>query len=791
MLATLKSNSFIKTETGTQHSELQVVSLARGWNFRCFGPAPGPESLGPWAVVDLPHTPFVADLDGREHWFGVCEYERIVQLPSSAPTGRVALYLGAAMHTAVVFVDGLEVGRHEGGYLPFEIDLTAALSDGQGHALTVRLDNRDNADVPPGKPYADLDFCWYGGLYRDAELRCYPALHITDAVGSGETGGGGILVRTLAAHTAGAAVNVRAHVRNATGAAADFRVEVELLHEGAVVARSRSATQVLPGDSAAPIELELRVAKPRLWSVDSPVLHTARVTLRGPGGEVLDVRSVRFGIRRISFSRSGGFVLNGRRLRLRGTNRHQEYPRAGYAAPAAAQRRDARLLKEAGFDYVRCSHYPPAPEFLDACDELGLVVMDAIPGWQFIGGERFREACHQNARDVIRRDRNHPCVVLWELSLNETQMDEDFMARLHAIGHEELPGDQMFTCGWMDRYDVFIHSRQHGAMHRWKNGDKALVVAEYGDWEFYAANEGFDQKTGAGVLPREGNSRKRRADGERGLRRQLENHVIALNDTLSSPAVFDGQWAMFDYARGYDPQRAACGVADIFRLPKFSYWFYRSQRAAHEDGGAAWSGGPVVLIASHWTPASARRVLVLGNCEEVELRLNGASLGRQLPARNTHTQHLPHPPFAFEVPAFAPGALEATGFIGGRVVATHRVATPGAPAKLEIEIATAGVNAGAGEPDVLLAHARLLDAAGTLCVSETAPVQFSLIGGAELLGPAAPEAEAGIASCVIRVPAGLKAFTLRAEATASGRKGAAQCEWCRSEAPQRVEQTRR
>ena len=351
--------------------------------------------------------------------------------------------------------------------------------------------------------------------------------------------------------------------------------------------------------------------------------------------------------------------------------------------------------------------------------------------------------------------------MLWELSLNETQMEETFMARLHQAGHEELPGDQMFTCGWQDSYDVYIHSRQHSEIHRWKNGDKALVIAEYGDWEFYAPNEGFDQKTGAGVFASWSHSRKRRQDGERGLRQQADNHIIALNDTLSSPAVLDGQWAMFDYARGYDPDRAACGSMDIFRLPKFSYYFYRSQRDASQ-AGPGWNGGPLVFIASFWTPASDLRVIVFSNCDEVELRLNGRQVGRQKPGQAWMTQCLPHPPFVFELPAYVPGVLEAHGFMDAQPVASHRVRTPEAPAQLSLEIETLEVAAEAEAADVLIAHASLLDAHGTLCLGDNAMVAFAVEGEAELLGPATLAAEAGISSVVLRVPPRCRSFQLRA-----------------------------
>lgn len=745
-----------------------IIPLDREWNFRRLPAAGG------WSRVDLPHTPFVADLDGAAHWFGECEYQRTVQWTAGGPAGRCALHVGAAMHTAVALVDGAVVGRHAGGYLPFEIDLTPFLRDGLPHTLTLRLDNRDNADVPPGKPYADLDFCWYGGLYRGAELRCYPPLHITDPVGAAVTAGGGVFVRTLAASVESARVSVKTHVQNLAAADQRFDLTVEIMDGPRSVARATLRDLAIAAGTSLAAETDLEIAQPVLWSPDAPALYHARVTLRSAGGAALDAQTVRFGVRRIAFSRSGGFILNGRRLRLRGTNRHQEYPHVGYAVPSAAQRRDARRIKEAGFDYVRLSHYPQSPAFLDACDELGLIVMNCIPGWQIIGGERFRENSFQDARDVIRRDRNHPCVVLWELSLNETQMDDAFMDRMHAIGHEEYPGDQMFTCGWIDRYDVFIHSRQHGEIHTWQNGDRALVIAEYGDWEFYASNKGFDQKTGAGIHAAWSHGRQRHRDGERGLRQQASNHIIALNDTLGSPAVLDGQWAIFDYARGYDPNRAACGVMDIFRLPKFSYYFYRSQRAATESG-TNWTGGPVIFIASHWTAATELRVMVFSNCEEVALSLNGVLLGRQKPTRSWMTQCLPHPPFIFDFPAFVRGTLEATGFIDGAPAGSHQVTTPGAPARLTLEIDTAGVVAPPDEPDVLIAHARIVDTGGTLCVVDSSPVAFALEGDAEIVGPATGPAEAGVASVVLRLPPDGGTFRLRAIRLEGGL--AATCEW--------------
>ncbi len=737
--------------------------LDRAWEFRR---CEASDVAALWHRVDLPHSPFVADLDGRGHWFGVCEYRRPVRAPRTGVGERHVLHVGAAMHTATVLVDGLELARHEGGYLPFEVDLTAALADGAEHSLVLRIDNRENPEVPPGKPYGELDFCWYGGLYRGVELHTLPALHITEAISAGEVGGGGIFLRTSHAAPDRAVVAAKVHVRNSGPVARRCRVVVELRHGGQLAVRTVSAEFELAAGAARHVEQELAWSAPALWSPARPALHEVEVAVL-EGSTIVDSRRLRYGVRRFGFSRAGGFTVNGERLRLRGTNRHQEFPRVGYALPRAAQQRDARRIKEAGFDYVRLSHYPQSPDFMDACDELGLVVMNAIPGWQYCGGAKFQDACVENARQLIRRDRNHACVALWELSLNETQMSEAFMARLHAAGHEEYPGDQMFTCGWIDRFDVFIHSRQHGQIHSWKNDDKALVIAEYGDWEFYAANEGFDQTTGAGVLAAWANSRHFRAEGERALRQQASNHQVALDDTLASPAVLDGQWTVFDYARGYHPVRAACGVMDLFRLPKFSYHFYRSQRDAAE-GGEGWTGGAVVFIASHWTPASDLRVLVFGNCDEVELSLNGRPLGRKTPDLTWQTQHLPHPPFVFDLERFEAGELVAVGRVAGREVARHVVRTPEKPVRLEVFADTLDVPPAADDADAVAVHARIVDTNGTLCVGAEPEVDFAVSGGAEIVGPAAVPAEAGIASIVVRVPAGVTGWEVSARSQGLG-----------------------
>ncbi len=409
--------------------------------------------------------------------------------------------------------------------------------------------------------------------------------------------------------------------------------------------------------------------------------------------QVVDELNTRIGIRTIAFNAGSGFRINGEQRYLRGTNQHQEYPYVGYALSDEAQYRDACKIKAAGFDYIRLSHYPHAAAFMAACDELGLVVMDCIPGWQFMGGEKFKELCYQNCREMIRRDRNHPAVILWEVSLNETAMDSVFLTRTQQIAHEEYPGSQCYTCGWTDQsYDVFIQARQHGGCKGYQNGDKACIISEYGDWEYYAQNAGLDQPGFKDLKAEERNSRQLRGAGEKRQLQQAMNFQEAHNDNRSTRAAGDGLWVMYDYNRGYDNTLEASGVMDIFRLPKFSYYFFQSQREVDHTGVNKFAV-PMVYIANYWqadTLDSMREVRVFSNCEKVKLYLNDQLLAVQSADTGRFTVNLAHPPFTFKLDRFIPGKLRAVGVTGEQEVTGHIVDTPGKASRIEISFDLCG-----------------------------------------------------------------------------------------------------
>ncbi|MCG6956090.1 MAG: beta galactosidase jelly roll domain-containing protein, partial [Gemmatimonadetes bacterium] len=342
---------------------------------------------GAWASATLPHTARIESVvtgppgSDTAQWQGVCWYRKHFRLDEESRGRKVFLNFEAAMNVADVWINGTYLGRHLGGWLPFGFDISDRVTAGGENVVAVRLDNRDNPITGP-KPLAQLDFNPYHGLYRNAHLVIKDPLHITDPILAGPPASGGVFVTYPEVGEDTATVHVRTHVRNDDTEPRSFTVRQRLVdHGGRRVVEVWSDPVRLGSRSDADVQQELHIATPALWSPRRPNLYSL-LTEVVEDGVVVDGESTRVGIRHLDIS-ADGFRINGERMFLRGTNRHQDYPYVGYALSDAAQYRDARRIKDAGFDFVRLSHYSHAPAFMDACDELGLVVMNCIPGWQF------------------------------------------------------------------------------------------------------------------------------------------------------------------------------------------------------------------------------------------------------------------------------------------------------------------------------------------------------------------------------------------------------------------------
>ncbi|MEC3908249.1 glycoside hydrolase family 2 TIM barrel-domain containing protein [Tamlana sp. 2201CG12-4] len=703
-----------------------------------------------WEDVSLPHTANVEPLITGQQWQGVCWYRKKFTLPKKFKDKHLALYFEGAMHTAEVWVNEKKVKKHKGGYLPFYIELTNDIYFDKENIITIKLSNKDDKQVPPGKPIAGLDFNYYGGLYRNVHLIAKDKVHITNSIQTDIIAGGGVFVNTLSVNNEEAELEIKTDVLNGSETEAFLVVKTSVYDvSGDLVAQSESPLKTVNKQSVEKFEDQIILKKPMLWSPETPNLYEIKIELV-KNKVVIDNESVKFGVRSIKFEEDG-FYLNGKPYKIRGTNRHQEYPYIGYALPDNAQYRDAHKIKEAGFNFIRLSHYPHSESFMNACDELGILVMDAIPGWQFFGDKEFQENCYNDIRQMVRRDRNHPSVILWEASLNESGMTEEFMDKAHNIVHEEFPGVGVYTCGWIDyAYDVFIPARQHAkAPDYWKKYNKArpIFIAEYGDWEYYAQNAGFNQKAYENLKQEERTSRQLRGNGQVRLAQQALNYQESHNDNLYNKSAGDANWLMFDYNRGYAPDIESSGVMDIFRLPKFAYYFYSSQKEFDRDN-------PVLFIANYWNDPMFNTVKVYSNCEEVELWLNDELIERRKPDTDKNSTNLLHPPFTFQNVKYKQGKLVAKGFYNGKLVEEAIRVTPRSPKKIEIAIDEFNVPVEANKNDVVFIYARIVDETGNYVPVSTNKIQFKVQGNAELIGENPIKAEAGIASILLKLKAG-------------------------------------
>lgn len=721
---------------------------------------------GEWERVTLPHTAYVEPLTVLHQWQGICYYRRRLTISKRDAGKRLWLEFGAAMHLADVWVNGQHVAQHAGGYTPFVVDVSGLLHAGKPNELLVRLDNRNNPLIPPGKPVEDLDFCYYSGLYRSVSLLVKDPVHITHPILAGERAGGGVFVTCPTVGEGQAVVEVRTQVASSLDSEASVSVRQSLYEWsrakglGRQVA-SASMPLLLHAGEARHVCQRMTVAQPRLWSPASPSLYVLRTQVVRDG-RVVDTEDTRMGIRHIEFTREHGFVINGKPLRLEGTNRHQEYPYVGNALPAQAQYRDIWQIRHSGFNIVRLGHYPQDPSVLDACDELGLLAIEPIPGWQFYNkAETFVQHTLQDVRDLIRRDRNHPSIVMWETTLNEAWPPDEWKDLAVRTAHEEYPGNQCYTSGdsyGYEGFDVCYNDWAEGFLRPNKTA-KPGFIREYYDWEF-----GGHYST----------SRVSRGQGDRALVQNAWNAQWSHNRYRAQYPWTAGQavWSMYDYNRGYADNVCLSGVADLFRLPKFSLQYFRTQVAA----GTPLPGGPMpyeVYACTHWMEGSASTLQVYGNVDEVELLVNGQSVARRHPDGGPTTEgyasqsdggnatHLDFPPFTFTGLRWEPGELKAVGYQDGKPVAEHVVRTPGQVAALDIDYLESGLPA--SRHDLLIVYVRLQDEAGTLCFGENRrEVHLQVLGGGTVIGPQWRTAEAGVASFLVATG---EASALQLEAT--------------------------
>ena len=603
-----------------------------------------------WERVTLPHTwnafdptDVVPGYRREGSW-----YRRTLDVTRYPADARFILAFEGANTRAEVFVNGRRAGGHIGGYIGFDVDITPFVQRDAPNEIRVRVDNSDDPDLIPSHR---SDFVIYGGLTRDVWLRVVPSVSV-----------GRVEVKTPEVSRQQARAAVTVELANPARARGDFALEATLVDpRGRAVSRTRTAV-ALSGDSAQAVALAMpAVRSPMLWSPASPSLYRVAVTLTRAGAPVDRVED-RIGFRWFRFEPGGPFYLNGERLLLRGTHRHEEHAGLGAAVSNAQHRRDLQLIKEMGANFVRLAHYPQDPEVYAAADSLGLLVWDELP-WDRggLGGPVFQEHTKRLLREQIRQNINHPSIILWSLGnevydLVEAPNSGDvgqlrgFLDQLSAIVKEMDPARptamRKFDLG-ADRVDVYspsIWAGWYGGVYR--RYETAVRDARARFPRFFHMEYGADAHVGRHTdTPISGDGLRLEAGVEEAVGKPVANiaregdwsesyqtdlmdwHLMISErqDSLTGNA----QWVFKDFATPLRPDNPIPyvnqkGLLTRDGTPKDAYYLYQSY----------WTTTPhFAYIVSHtWTERSGpagrpRQVRVYSNCAEVEMLANGGSLG--------------------------------------------------------------------------------------------------------------------------------------------------------------------
>ena len=678
----------------------------------------------PHNAVDLPFSYF--DEKAYQRTF---TYEKTFDASPDWAGREVSVVFDGAMANAQVSLNGALLTRHKDGYTPFGARLTGLMKP-KGNRLTVVIDGAENPEIPPFG--GAIDYLTYAGIYREVWLKVVAPVAIgltkvetPDVLDALKT----VTITTQLGNPASLPLSgtLTATLRDPAGRAID-----------STAASITGATVTLTLASLAGITL---------WDTTTPALYTVDLALDTPHGS--DTTTTRFGFRSVAFTPEG-FRLNGQPLKIRGLNRHQSFPYAGYALGRAAQERDAEILKhDLRLNLVRTSHYPQSTHFLNRCDELGLLVFEEIPGWQHIGGAAWKQESVENVRRMIRRDWNHPSIVIWGVRINESPDDHDFYSQTNAAARaldttRPTGGVRYITDSELleDVYtmnDFILGNEEHGGNRprtplrpqqevTGLKHDVPYLITEYG-------GHMFPTKSG---------------DQEQRQVEHVTRHLDVLNAMYGDPAISGCiGWCAFDYNThkdfGSGDRLCHHGVMDMFREPKFAAYAYASQSDPAE--------GVILQPVTFWARGERNiggvlPLMILTNCDEVELRYGTHPPKRVQPDRDRFP-HLPHAPVIVDRRHFNHDELglwgmtwehgQITGLIGGKPVATARFAADPIATTLQVIPDASRLD----RHDATRVMVRALDQVGNKLPFFPEPVAIQVSGAGRLIGPALVPLRAG------------------------------------------------
>ena len=672
-------------------------TVAEGAHARDFDDSGYERVVIPHTNVRLPWHSF----DEKSYEF-VSSYRRRFKLPAEARGKRVFVDFEGAMTAATVWINGQRLGEYKGGYTPFSFDLTPHLDFDGENVLAVNLDSSERPDIPPFG--YQIDYLTFGGIYREVSLRIVPATFIEN-----------VFAKPKDVMTDHPSLDVDCYIQRMEASREALTLEVSLREGERVLARG---TQRVPAAQAATeaVAYTIHVDKLgpiKLWDLSHPNLYNVQVRLLR-GAQAVDEVSRTIGFRDAQFT-DHGFELNGKVIKLRGLDRHQTFPFVGQAMPGRAQRSDAKILRnKLKCNIVRTSHYPQSRHFLDACDEIGLLVLEEIPGWQHIGDEPWKLISIDNVSRMIRRDWNHPSIVLWGVRINESKDDHDFYVRTNALAHK------------------LDSTRQTGGIRYFQESEFLEDVFTMNDFGFPLKPPNHSRYLNTEFV---GHTYPTKTiDQVERLTEHTLRHARIHDQLASNPQYAGGiGWCAFDYNThgdfGSGDRICYHGVTDIFREPKPAAGFYKSQCDPAEE--------VVLEPAFHWARGDASigfsTAVICSNCDQVKLYIADELVATVDPDRKQFA-HLQYAPFVVELGELFHkwGDLRLEGYIQGKQVIVKKYSGKGVDQKFTLlPDDTSLIADGADTTRVVL---RVTDEFDAIRPFANDAIRFDLDGPAELIG---------------------------------------------------------
>jgi beta-galactosidase len=645
-----------------------------------------------WEKVQLPHSWNTTDTFDpiQDYYRGFGWYRKHFTIAPEHKDRILYLQFGAIYTDAQIWINEEYFGRFTTGYTPIELNITNAVNWDKENLIAVRVNNVHNDEIPPGR--WRMDYNCYGGIYRKVKLVSVSPVHLLNDE---------LIITTPSVSSKNSKISFSIKAKNLLTKEQNAKIICSLWDGNTQLVNLAKEILVPAGQTMLFNELETDVKNTKLWSIENPYLYNARFQLL-VDGKLVDELQTKIGFRSFRFDPEKGFFLNESHVKLKGLNRHQGYPGLANAVPKRLQVDDARILKDLGANFVRCSHYPQHPDFLAACDSLGILVYEELASWQHIGGDRFISIMDQMLADMLRRDRNHPSIILWGL-MNEGRSFKMF-TQLQKTAQKLDPTRP--TCYAENHIDEAIEL------------GTAFIPDVFGlNYRLDAYENLHEKYPHLKLINTECSNPDRSYFGD--LESELKG-TLKINkdlDFLESKDFIAGStiWGFHDYGSEYKPvwPIQTSGVVDIYRRYKEAAYLVK----------ARWSEKPFIHISGHWNwpgeEGQKKDVYIWHNCESIQFYLNGKKV-KIAPIEKNHYQI-----------NYQPGELLAVGN-KGKVKIEHKLVTARDAFKIHLTAQSQSIKADGY--DAVPLFAQLLDEGNNPVPMNGKNIEFKVNGPGRIIG---------------------------------------------------------